>query len=173
MDTKKIIYGFTPEGLIFILEARAEELASLNSLLNSADETWGELRKSLPKELYEAVLRMSDQYEGPWRVEDGDLSSFYLSDDTIYTEEDVFNFQGSGISPGHPEIEMSQWIPLDIQDKYGKTGRYYRMDGSAPKGNILDFEKDKLDKIIQMFEVEGYHCRRDNELVNHACGYLE
>ena len=82
------------------------------------------------------------------------------------------NAQMGGLNIANPEIEMSSWVPKEIQGKYGSLSRYYSMDGNAPSGNILSFDEAKLKELVKDFEERGFVCRKDDGLVSLACGYI-
>ena len=72
--------------------------------------------------------------------------------------------------PGHPEIEMSSWVPKEIQDKFGLLKQYYAMDGNVPGGNILILDESRMDEIVKEMESHGFHCIRNDSLIEEAYG---
>ena len=72
MDTK-IVYGFTPGGLVFIPEKRAEELAGYNDLIHftGVGETWGLLKLKLPEDVYKTLIMCSEKYDELWDAREG------------------------------------------------------------------------------------------------------
>ncbi len=171
MDDMNIVYGVTGMGLIFIPEQRAQELAHVFVALTTA-KTWGEFRKMLPSETYEKYLQLSEHYQGPKVVEGKDLSSFYIADDIPFKLYDVFSETSQESQPGNPEIEMSHWVPGDIQEKYGRLTQYYAEDGNVPSGKILELDEKKMNEIIHALEIKGFRCRRDDALIEAAYGSL-
>ncbi|MEI6291036.1 MAG: hypothetical protein WCP19_11445, partial [Chloroflexota bacterium] len=76
----------------------------------------------------------------------------------------------SETQPAFPEIEMSSWVPQDIQDKYGKITHYYLCSGLAPKGDVLILDVNRMDEIVSAMQSYGYTCRRDDSLLRDVMG---
>jgi hypothetical protein len=164
MKNETIIYGDSPLGLLFIPEARVLEMANYYRALVTA-KNWGEFREMVTKAIYEKYLPGSVHYHGPYKTENIDIMQYYIPDETPFTPNDVFTYDNP---PGHPEIEMTAWMPDEIQEKFARRFKYYAMDGNAPGGEALELDKTKLDKILQIMEKEGFDCRRDDELITAA-----
>lgn len=161
MKEKTIIYGFSPLGLLFIPESRAKELADFYNTLVTA-KTWGEFREMVSKEIYEFYLPESMHYQGPSDANVEDLEAFYIPDETPFTPNDIFTFDHL---PGHPEIEMAKWIPVDIQEEFGRRFSYIAEDMNVPAGEALELDETQLDEIVEALEARGFKCRRDDELI--------
>lgn len=161
MQDKSIIYGITGFGLLFVPESRAHELADGNRALLAA-KTWGEFKALVSKELYEFYLPKSSYYEGPYEPEDGDYRPFDIAPETPFTPNDVLTYEEL---PANPEIEMTEWMPEEIQEKFGRKMRYYAMDMNVPRGEILVLEEKQMDKIAAELEKAGYVCKRDDDLL--------
>ncbi len=151
METKKIIYGISPLGLLFIPEQRAKDLADANEALLSCN-TWGEFRAATTKALYAFYQQQSSHFD--W---ENDIPA-----ETSFTPNDVVVYD---ILPAYPEIEMSEWIPVEIQKKYGQLTSYASMDMNVPSGNILVLDKEKVVEIAEALNASGYHCIRDDALI--------
>lgn len=158
---KKIVYGMTNLGLLFIPETRANELADSNKALLTA-KTWGEFKALVSQEMYEFYLVYSYHYEGPREPEDGDYTPFDIAPETPFTPNDVVMYD---VLPAHPEIEMSEWMPEEIQAKFGRKMGYSAMDMNVPGGSILVLKEKQMDKIVAELEKLGYVCRRDDDLL--------
>ena len=161
MRQETIIYGESPIGLLFIPEKIAHEMANYYRALVTA-KTWGEFREMITEDIYEKYLPHSIHYKGPSRPKSIDLQPFYIPDETPFTPNDVFSIDNP---PGHPEIEMTLWIPKEIQEKNARRFRYNAMDMNVPSGEALELDKSKLGEILKIMKNEGYDCQRDDELI--------
>jgi len=164
MKEKTIIYGITNLGLLFVPESRAKELAESNNALLTA-KTWGEFKSLVSREMYEFYLVNSAYYEGPIEPEDGDYTRFDIASETPFTPNDVVTYDSL---PTYPEIEMSEWMPEEIQAKFGRKMGYSAMDMSVPEGDILVLKEKQMDEIVAELKKLGYECRRDDGLLMAA-----
>ena len=161
MQEALIVYGLSPLGLLFIPEPHAMEMAGYYRALTTA-KTWGDFRERVTEKIYEKYLPHSVHNQGPLRPKNIDLKPFYIPDETPFTPNDVFYID---LPPGYPEIEMTAWMPVEIQEKYGRRFKYYAMDMNVPGGYALELDESKLKEILEILEKEGYECRRDDELI--------
>jgi len=161
MQEKDIIYGITNLGLLFLPVKRANELANGYKALLTA-RTWGEFKSLVSKEFYEFYLPNSDYYEGPDEPEDGNYTPYDIAPETAFTPNDVLPYDDL---PAHPEIEMTEWMPEEIQEKFGRKMRYNAMDMNVPEGEILVLEEKQMDDIVAELEKLGYVCKRDDDLL--------
>ena len=161
MQEKTLIYGNSIYGLLFIPESRANELANSNKALLTA-KTWGEFKSLVSQEMYEFYLVNSAYYEGPSEPEDGEYAPYDIAPETPFTPNDVVTYDAL---PAYPEIEMSEWMPDEIQAKFGRKVRYSAMDMNVPEGQILVLEEKQMDEIVAVLEKLGYKCRRDDDLL--------
>ncbi len=161
MEEKKIVYGITNLGLLFVPESRAKELAESNKALLTA-KTWGEFKELVSQEMYEFYLVNSAHYEGPGEPKDGDYTPYDIAPETPFTPNDVVTYDAL---PAYPEIEMSEWMPEDVQAKFGRKTRYSAMDINVPEGVILVLKEKQMDQIVAALEKLGYECRRDDDLL--------
>ena len=161
MEEKKIVYGITNLGLLFVPESRAKKLAESNKALLSA-KTWGEFKALVSQEMYEFYLVNSAHYMGANEPEDGDYTPYDIAPETPFTPNDVVTYDAL---PAYPEIEMSEWMPEGIQAKFGRKVRYSAMDMNVPEGQILVLEEKQMDEIVAVLEKLGYKCRRDDDLL--------
>jgi len=170
MDKTEVVYGTTDTGLILIPEKRAKELASVIDALTTA-EIWGEFKSKLPSiSYYQRYLQLSQYYQGPKNISGEELQPYYLSDETPFTLNDVLNPENEESHPGSPDMEMSSWIPQEIQTKFGRRSCYYAMDGNVPGGEVLELDNKRTEEIIHAMEEMGYHCRMDDALIENAYG---
>ena len=161
MKENTIIYGITNLGLLFVPESRAKELAESNKALLTA-KTWGEFKEMVSQEMYDFYLVNSAYYEGRDEPEDGDYAPYDIPPETPFTPNDVVTYD---TLPTYPEIEMSEWMPEEIQAKFGRKTRYSAMDMNVPEGDILVLKEKHMDKIVAALEKLGYECRRDDDLL--------
>jgi hypothetical protein len=161
MQEKTIIYGITNLGLLFVPENKAKELAESNKALLTA-RTWGEFKSLVSREMYEFYLVNSVYYEGPNEPEDGDYALYDIAPETLFTPNDVVTYDAL---PAFPEMEMSEWMPEKIQDKFGRKMGYTAMDMNVPEGDILVLDEKQMDEIVAKLEKLGFECRRDDDLL--------
>ena len=161
MQEKTIIYGITNLGLLFVPESRAKELADGNRALLTA-KTWGEFKSLVSTELYIFYLTKSSYYDGPYEPEDGDYTPYDIAPETPFTPNDVLTYEEL---PANPEIEMSEWMPEEIQAKFGRKIGYSTMDMNVPEGDIMVLEEKQMDEIVAALEKLRYECRRDDDLL--------
>ena len=161
MEEKTIIYGITGLGLLFVPESRAKDLAESNKALLTA-KTWGEFKALVSREMYEFYLVNSAFYEGPDEPEDGDFAPYDIPPETPFTPNDVVTYDAL---PAYPEIEMLEWMPEEIQAKFGKKASYSAMDMNVPEGDILVLKEKQMDEIVAALEKLRYECRRDDDML--------
>ncbi len=85
-------------------------------------------------------LIKSSCHEGPYEPEDGDCTPYDIAPETPFTPNDVLTYEEL---PANPEIEMSEWMPEEIQEKFGRKMRYYAMDMNVPRGEILFWKRNR------------------------------
>jgi hypothetical protein len=114
------------------------------------------------KEIYEFYLLESMHFEEPSDRSIEDLEPFYIPDETPFTPNDIFTYDHL---PGNPQIEMAQWIPIAIQEEFGRRFSYVAMDMNIPAGEALELDETKVNEIFQALTERGFNCRRDDELI--------
>ena len=164
MEEKNIVYGKSNLGLLFIPESRTNELAQANRALLTA-RTWGEFKKLVTEENYNFYLVNSSLYQGPSHPTAQEIETYDLPPETLFTPNDAVMYD---TFHAHPEIEMSEWMPVEIQEKYGQKTQYYAMDMSVPSGEVLNLSEAHMDEIVAALENAGYHPRRDDDLIDAA-----
>lgn len=113
METPKnmeIVYGSRLGELIFIPKNLVEELATLHSALETSN-TWGEFQANAPDYMYkEAIALLSD---------DEDPEILPQSEEPF----DSASIPGyaDGDWPVWPRQYMLEWVPKDIQVRFGKS----------------------------------------------------
>lgn len=60
---------------------------------------------------------------------------------------------------------MSEWMPEEIQAKFGRKIGYSTMDMNVPEGDIMVLEEKQMDEIVAALEKLRYECRRDDDLL--------
>ncbi len=161
MEEKSMVYGGSSLGLLFIPERRAVELKNCYKALGEA-RTWEEFRRMVSKAIYEFYLPESIHYHSSGESSVEDLTPFYIPDETPFTPKDIF---ADDHLPGHPEIEMADWMPEDIQNKFGRRVKYNAMDMNVPSGDVLELDESRMEEIVEALESFGFDCRRDDELI--------
>jgi hypothetical protein len=164
MEEKNIVYGNSVLGLLFIPESRAKELVQVNQALLTA-KTWGAFKQLVSEEFYNFFLVYSSFYQGPRHPTAQEIETYDLPPETLFTPNDVVMYD---TFHAHPEIEMSEWMPVEIQEKYGSKSRYYAMDMNVPSGEVLNLSEEHMDEIAAALEEAGYQTRRDDDLINAA-----
>src|SRR5438045_2977908 len=107
----RIVYGELGGELVFISQARAEELSAVRLALDES-KTWGELLERLA-----ACSQEAHQYI----VE-------YLGDGNEIAADDLFDSDqigaiGDGDWPPWPKQEMLSWVPDEIRERFGQIER--------------------------------------------------
>jgi hypothetical protein len=57
---------------------------------------------------------------------------------------------------------MLEWMPADIQKRYGERGY------SAVSGDSLSLDPATAPQIVEALEMHGYRCVRDDDLISLA-----
>ena len=149
---RRIIYGELGGELVFIPQARADELIAVRLALHES-KTWGELLESLA-----ACSAEAHQYIAEYVGEDGAAA------------EDPFDSGqigaiGDGDWPPWPKQEMLAWVPDDIRARFGEIQRT-RLSGDA-----LVFTEDQAPVLVAAFEAKGFIVTRDDAAVASASGW--
>lgn len=179
---KDLIYGERGGALVFMPRHLAVELKSLWDALHSS-KTWGELKRRIGVERYAEILT-------PY------FENFYdnLNSDTDLTREqamerfeslknqkeieigdrapdgsDAFNIGmvhglDDGDWPEWPAQEMLNWVPHEIQSRFGHVAT------SVFNGDFLKFEVAREAAIVDAFHSLGYHCEKNQALIDQASG---
>lgn len=153
-ERQALVYGYRQdlaEGLVFMPEDRARELEKIWAAVNEA-KTWGEFQARVP-DAYAAILErwQEDEEDAPSAGKPFEASRIPGLDD--------------GDWPGWPAQEMLDWLPEDIQERYG------RVEVSVLNGDYLELPPSQAGEIAAALEAQGYRCREDQELVRRACGW--
>jgi hypothetical protein len=146
-----LVYGH-PNGedeLVFIPEAEAKELAQLWEALRSAT-TWGEFNLSAPYKRLQEALELFGEGKPP-----GDDDAF---DGEALVDSISWDW------PPWPAQRMLEWVPADIQERFGDVGT------SMVSGDALYIDEAAETGIVAALEQAGYRCMHDDELVARASG---
>ncbi len=169
MEDKDLVYGLLVGALTFMAESRAKYCAAIFTALMSA-KTWGEFKNMVPREVYDKYTSLSFYYKGPKGEQPEDIEKYYFPDDRRFNPNDVYTYDYIEAQPAFPAIEMSEWVPQDIQDKYGKLSHYYMCNGNFPDGDELKLDVNHMDEIVSAMQAHGYNCRRDDNLIESVIG---
>jgi hypothetical protein len=152
---REVVYADYNDELIFLPIELALELAQIRTALDNS-KTWGEFQANVPAHVYEEIM------EG--MKDDEDLEALPQPDDTF----DAHAIPGydDGDWPIWPLQEMLNWMPKDIQHRFGKVVP------SALNGDCLELTAGKTDEIVRALESRGFSCTEDESLVIRACGYI-
>src|SRR5262245_12983942 len=152
----KIVYGDYGNGLIFIPESEAFDLAVIHRAVRTAS-TWGALRRLLPEWAYEEILdgirrngaMTFDGFLAEVRADNPHLSlseareefdelhigceGRFPQETDPFTQQQISHYD-EGDWPEFPAKRMLDWVPKPIQDKFGEYV------GTWLSGDQLHFE---------------------------------
>jgi len=136
---REIFYRISPanEGLVFATANDALRNHAMRTALE-ASKTWGELRRSVGEEEYQALL--------------GKMSVHISEPVVVPNNEDPFDRDQipgywDGDFPGSLQSQMEQLLPADILAKFGErvatrlNGSYMHIDPSSEKRFVLALRK--------------------------------
>ncbi len=147
----RIFYGELGGELVFIPQARADELSAVRLALDES-KTWGELLERLG-----ACSAEAHQFIAEHLGEDG-------------APEDPFDSAqigaiADGDWPPWPKQEMLAWVPDDIRERFGQ------IQVTIFNGEALLFTEDQAPLLVAAFEAEGFMVTRDDDAVARASGW--
>ena len=185
---EELIYGYCEPAIaeknwVFNNKWRAQWLATVHGALWKA-KTWGEFKNLVGKEIYDEIIEYQiesakltsfeeyfkeDRECDPDITEDESRESYKEFDNRIPSEEEEFDPEeicglADGDWPGAQEIDMVNWVPEEIQEKFGTIG------DTVFNGEYLSFNISKEKEIVEAFRAFGYRCERDDELIEKAQG---
>ncbi len=148
--------------LVFIPRKRAEYLAALQEAKDSAT-TWGELRERIPAEEFDK-LALSELH--------ADADVFDELDPAVQQEFLAQPFDAGEVGliadgdwPAWTQQEMMEWMPDEVQEKFGKWSR------SMVSGECLQIDARKVKAVVAALQAHGYRCEEDEDLVRRASGF--
>ena len=151
---QRLVYGqLTDDQLVFIPEGEAVELAQLrNALSREQAATWGEFKQRIPPRRWlEIVANIDDEEWVP-------------ADDDPFDPDQVWGYQ-DGDWPEWPAQRMLEWMPEDIQKRFGEIGT------SVLNGDFLQIAPGSENEVVAALKEAGYTCIRNDHLVELASGY--
>jgi hypothetical protein len=148
-QSTRIIYGELGGELVFIPQARANELIAVRLAL-AESKTWGELLDRLT-----ACSAEAHQYIAEF---DG-----YAADDPF--DSGQIGAIGDGDWPPWPKQEMLAWVPDDIRERFGQIQR------TILNGESLTFTEDQAPLLVAAFEAKGFIVTHDDGAVASASGW--
>lgn len=148
----RIVYGELGGQLIFIPQARADELSAVRLALADS-KTWGELLESL----------------AACSVEAHEYINQHLGDDGAADDDPFDPGQIGAIADGDwppwPKQEMLAWVPDDIRERFGQ------IELTIFNGEALVFTEDQEASLVAAFEAKGFIVTRNDDLVAKASGW--
>jgi hypothetical protein len=149
LQGSRIIYGDLGGELVFIPQARADELIAVRLALEES-KTWGELRERLAQCSAEAhqYIAEIDGYGADDLFESGQIGAI-----------------GDGDWPPWPKQEMLAWVPDDIRERFGEIQR------TIFSGESLTFTEAQAQLLVAAFEAKGFIVTRDDSAVASASGW--
>lgn len=109
--------------------------------------------------MYDEILHAINDDE-----EDEDEAVLAYTADAPFEASDIRGYD-DGDWPAWPEQEMLEWVPNDIQARYGREVE------SVINGPYLELLSARTAEIVAAFEAHGYQCREDLRLIQRACGW--
>ena len=159
----RLVYGDVQDGLVFVDEEEAHDLARLHRALERA-KTWGEFRAQAPPRWYEAAVeRLREQVLDEGEDDEDDAHEEPSPEQGFDAEEIPGHLEGDW--PGFPHMSMEYWVPGEVQDRFGS------MVPTAISGDFLQLSPEHEDEIVSAMRRHGYECVRDDDLVWKASGY--
>lgn len=161
----RLVYGDVQDGLVFIDEEEARDLARLHGALNRA-KTWGEFRAQAPPHWYEdAVERLGEQMQD--EIEDAEDDAYEEpASEQVFAAEEIPGYV-DGEWPGFPHVSMGSWLPDEVRDRFGTMTHSWGPDESY----WIVLAPESEDQIVAAMRRHGYECVRDDGLVWKASGY--
>ena len=184
---EEVAYGQISDYLVFAKRGDADQLFACHEALRTAN-TWGEFRSLVGPHIYDEVIEyMGFYFEGTIT----DFTAFYEElirckpdttpeqareeylklpvGDRFPDDTDPFDSQEvPGVDdcdwPGRPAQIMLDWVPKEIQEKYGS------MESTRLNGEFLTLDPRNERKITAAFRRAGYRCTRDDVLIQRASG---
>jgi hypothetical protein len=151
---RRLLYGRLDDfQLVFIPEDRAHDLVKVRDAIENA-RTWGEFRLLLPERRWREI---ADDY-APVEEEPPP------ADDEPFAADAVPGYI-DGDWPEWPAQQMLDWMPQDIQDRFGDVG------SSMVSGDSLYIDPASERDVVAALQNAGYVCSRDDKLVARASGH--
>lgn len=144
-DDKTLVYGVGLTRLIFMPRQRALDIAQAYEAVDSS-ATWGELMNRLPSYMRDELVDFFE--EAP------DGSEAFERDDVPGLAD--------GDWPGFPAQEMLEWMPRDIQQRFGK------IETTVFNGDYLELDSSREQEIVVALEQNGFECIADQQLIGRA-----
>jgi hypothetical protein len=148
----RLVYGELGGELVFIPQARADELSAVRLALGES-KTWGELLERLA-----ACSAEAHEYITQYLGDDG-----AAADDPF--NRDQIGAIGDGDWPPWPQQEMLGWVPDDIRERFGQ------IKVTIFNGEALVFTEDQAASLVADFEAKGFIVTRDDVAVAAASGW--
>ena len=166
----RLVYSDVQDGLVFIVEEEARNLAQLHRALGRA-RTWGEFQALAPAHWYEdAVERLQERMLE--EVEDGgdDAHEEPAAEQRFDAEEIPGHADGEW--PGFPHVSMGDWLP---EGRSRRSSAAWRIPGvwmRTPGSSSRRTKRPKSSPPCHLrMRRHGYECVRDDDLVWEASGY--
>lgn len=148
MGRAVLIYGDTDDGLVFIEQDLAQDLATLRGNY----DTWGEARASLaPSRWREIEAKLND-----WEVPVPKLADPY--------DLQIIPGYADGDWPEWPKQLMLAWMPKPVIEQFGTA------EASIFNGDSLSINPKFESEIVAALESAGWSCIKNELLVRTASG---
>jgi hypothetical protein len=155
---KTLVYGvFQADELAFIPKQQALDLAQLWRALDSA-QTWADFKRMVPDHVYAGVVELIQDSPGSTLSDAG-------PDPQAPFDRDDIPGHADGDWPPFPPQQMLDWVPQEIQARYGRTIT------TVFNGDYLCFAANDAADIVRALEQHGYTCEPNENLVKDATGH--
>lgn len=125
---------------------RALDIAQAYEAVDSST-TWGELVNRLPGYMRDELMNFFEE-EVP-------------NENDAFERDDVPGL-ADGDWPGFPAQEMLEWMPRDIQQRFGKV------ETTVFNGDYLEFDSLCEQEIVTALEQNGFKCIANQQLIGRA-----
>ena len=156
MSDKTLVCGVFADAYIVMLEQdKARELEQVWRALDTA-KTWGEARDIMPKDYFNVLWHNLSEDS-----EDEDKPLPAMSD---AFDREAVSGHADGDWPDWPAADMLDWVPEDIQGRYGQQA------STRLNGDFLEIAPEHLEAVMSELSALGYLCVRDDELIARISG---
>lgn len=148
MGRTVLMYGDTGDGLVFIEQELAQDLATLRTNY----DTWGQARAALAPSRWREIEAQLEESEIPVP----DLADPY--------DLDIVPGFADGDWPEWPKQLMLAWMPKPVIEQFGTA------EATVFNGDFLSIDPKSESEVVAALESAGWSCIKDELLVCRASG---
>jgi len=153
---KKLLYHYERiyESWVFMTEKDVQKHTDLFNAFSA--ETWGEFRKTIPKEDYEWISQnlIEDQFTEEFWNDEG--TPFQPPDDAPFIHNDWLD---DAEYPPYLIFLQHDHVPDAILKKYGEKQL------TVHDGEYYQFKKEVIEHLLKELKEHGFECERRDDLV--------